>query len=134
LYRDVASSVDWLKRALGLEELFRAEGPGGQIVHVELRSGAGVVMVGAAVSDRKPFEPGPTWVYLVVDDPDDRFERAVAAGAVVVQPPEDECYGFGSRGCRVLDPEGHQWSLSTRRPSLQLGERQSTPSVADRPD
>jgi len=46
---------------------------------------------------------------MVVDDPDAAFERAVAAGASVVRPVEDQPYGW--RVGRILDPFGHHWEI-----------------------
>ncbi len=46
---------------------------------------------------------------LVEDDPDAAFERAVAAGAAVVSPVEDQPYGW--RVGRVVDPFGHHWEI-----------------------
>lgn len=46
---------------------------------------------------------------LTVDNPDAVFERAVAAGATVVWPIEDQDYGW--RIGRVIDPFGHHWEI-----------------------
>ena len=46
---------------------------------------------------------------LTVDDPDAVFERAVAAGATVFWPMEDQDYGW--RMGRVVDPFGHHWEI-----------------------
>jgi len=46
---------------------------------------------------------------LVVDDPDDVFDRAVAAGGKVVWPVEDQDYGW--RIGRLADPFGHHWEI-----------------------
>jgi PhnB protein len=46
---------------------------------------------------------------MVVEDPDAAFERAVAAGAAVVQPVGDQPYGW--RVGRIVDPFGHHWEI-----------------------
>jgi PhnB protein len=46
---------------------------------------------------------------LVVDDPDDVFDRAVAAGGKVVWPVADQDYGW--RIGRLADPFGHHWEI-----------------------
>ena len=48
-------------------------------------------------------------IVLTVDDPDAVFERAVAAGAGVMWPMEDQDYGW--RMGRVVDPFGHHWEI-----------------------
>ena len=46
---------------------------------------------------------------MVVDDPDTAFARAIAAGATVVRPVEDQPYGW--RVGRIVDPFGHHWEI-----------------------
>lgn len=46
-----------------------------------------------------------------VDDVDDAYARAVAAGAKGLREPADQFYG--SRSGSILDPWGHRWSLET---------------------
>ena len=56
---------------------------------------------------------------ITIDDPDTLFNRAVAAGAAVVWPIEDQDYGW--RIGRVCDPFGHHWEIGKplqSRPSL----------------
>lgn len=50
---------------------------------------------------------------MVVEDPDVAVERAVAAGATVVWPVEDQPYGW----CvgRIVDPFGHHWACTSTR-------------------
>ncbi len=57
--------------------------------------------------------PGTAACYVVTDDPDALHERAVAAGAEVIQPPHDTDHG--SRDFAVRDPEGNLWSFGTYR-------------------
>jgi uncharacterized glyoxalase superfamily protein PhnB len=49
----------------------------------------------------------------VSDQPDALYERAMAAGAELVQGLRDEDYG--ARGFSVRDPEGNIWSFGTYR-------------------
>ena len=75
--------------------------------------------------DDGPFgqrAPGNDSVYVVCDDPDGLFDRAVAAGAEVVRGLRDEDYG--SRGFTVRDPEGNLWSFGT------YGEGVMAPTIA----
>jgi PhnB protein len=46
---------------------------------------------------------------IIVDDPDALFARALAAGATVVWPVEDQHYGW--RIGRLMDPFGHHWEI-----------------------
>lgn len=85
------------------------------VEHAEMRwPRGGGIMLGTAGKDGGPFgsrTPGNDSVYIVCDDPDPLFARAVAAGATVVRGLVDEDYG--SRGFTVADPEGNLWSFGT---------------------
>jgi uncharacterized glyoxalase superfamily protein PhnB len=50
-------------------------------------------------------------VLVEVDDVDEHFERATAAGATILSEPEDVA-DFGVRHYRAEDPEGHRWMFS----------------------
>jgi predicted enzyme related to lactoylglutathione lyase len=53
------------------------------------------------------LSPAPTWYW---EDVDAAWQRAVAAGAEVIYPLEDQFYG--ERGGRLRDPSGQQWMMS----------------------
>ncbi len=66
------------------------------------------------MSDGKSMTPPalggtPVTIHLTVTDVDDKFQRALDAGATVVMPLEDQFWG--DRYGVVRDPFGHQWSL-----------------------
>ena len=52
-------------------------------------------------------------ICLYVTDSDAVFQRAVAAGARVERPIQDQFYG--DRSGTVIDPFGHKWTISTHR-------------------
>jgi PhnB protein len=57
---------------------------------------------------------GATGSFMVyVPDVDAAIDRAVKAGATLVQPPEDQFWG--DRMGTVLDPFGHKWMLGTHK-------------------
>lgn len=51
-------------------------------------------------------------VVVLVDDVDDHFRRARAAGAVIEHEPADQPYGQREDSAR--DPEGGRWYFATR--------------------
>jgi uncharacterized glyoxalase superfamily protein PhnB len=59
------------------------------------------------------LEPGSFGAYVVTDDPESLYARAVAAGATSVREPFDTEYG--SRDFTVRDPEGNLWAFGTYR-------------------
>jgi uncharacterized glyoxalase superfamily protein PhnB len=110
-YVDAKAAMTFLTEAFGLERVQAYEDGDGRLVHGEMRYGNGVVMLGTAEA---ATTPGPTGIYLVVDDVEAHHARAVAAGADIVYPPEDT--EFGTRRWRARDPEGYEWSFGTYAP------------------
>jgi uncharacterized glyoxalase superfamily protein PhnB len=116
-YRDAMAAIDFLEHAFGFERGDVHQGDDGTVHHAELRFAGEWIMLGSTTdgSDgRLALENGPTWVYVVVDDPDAHHERAVAAGAEIVRELTNEDYG--SRGYTARDLEGNVWSFGTYRP------------------
>jgi uncharacterized glyoxalase superfamily protein PhnB len=108
-----AEAIDFYARAFGAEQLGEAfSGPGGELIHVVIRIGDSVVMLtGESDAARAPGR-GPVSAIMATywEDVDAAWERALAAGAEVLFPLEDQFYG--ERGGRLRDPFGHHWMLS----------------------
>ncbi|WP_425334522.1 VOC family protein [Prescottella agglutinans] len=112
-YANARAAIVFLVEAFGFEEK-AVYGEGDRVDHAELAWPAGGgVMLGSVRPDSvlADLPAGVGAVYLVADDPDALFTRAVDAGAVVVQGLKDEDYG--SRGFTCRDPEGVYWSFGT---------------------
>jgi PhnB protein len=116
--RNGAAAIDFYRDAFGAEELGeRFTGPGGELIHAEVRIGDSVVMITDEGDDGGPAK-SPESLGGVVSaimalywaDVDAAWDRAVAAGAKVVYPLADQFYG--ERGGRLRDPFGQQWMLS----------------------
>jgi PhnB protein len=115
IVRGAAQAIDFYQRAFAAVECLRMLGPDGTtIAHAELRIGESMLMLadeaGAALG-RSPHALGgtPFCFVMYVADVDAVFHRAVAAGASVLQPPENKFYG--DRSGVIVDPFGHQWAL-----------------------
>src|SRR5437588_5501586 len=83
---EAAQAIDWYKKALGAEEVTRAVGPDGKIMHAEIRIGDSPIMLNDEMGGGKSAKamggsPASLWVY--VENCDALFNRAVAAGAKV---------------------------------------------------
>ena len=105
---DAGAVIDFLRAALGAEELRRFEGPDGGIVHAEVRVDDGVVMLGEAPEGSHAT---PCHVHVYVPDVDAAYEAALAAGGESVQAPvrkDDPDRRGGVRG-----PGGNTWWVST---------------------
>ncbi|MGH2955250.1 MAG: VOC family protein [Solirubrobacterales bacterium] len=123
-YGDAERAVDWLEVAFGFELIFSVPGDGGGVLHAELRTLEGdiIMVLSTQLSTRRSRSPrslGGTAqsVYLVTSDVDGLHERAAGAGAEVFNRPRDT--GYGREFC-CLDPEGHIWTFGTYRPDASI--------------
>jgi PhnB protein len=114
---DGAAAIDFYTTAFGAQEIGeRFTGPNGQLIHAEIRIGDSVVMITQDAGDgpaRSPQQLGGIVTCVMAlywKDVDTAWERAVAAGAEVIYPLEDQFYG--ERGGRLRDPFGQQWMMS----------------------
>ena len=119
-----AAAIEFYKRAFGAEELFRFEA-GGRIAHAEIRIGTSPIMLsdgmgGMGYKDPKALGASTVGIMLYVDDADAVFERAVAAGAQVHMPVEDQFYG--DRSGNLADPFGHLWTIATHKEEVPPAE------------
>lgn len=100
--------MEFLKRALGAEELSRHASPQGIIRHATMRIGDSMIEMGEA---HGPYQPMPSMFYLYVESADESYQRAIEAGAKSISAPGDQPYGDRVGG--VADPFGNQWFLAT---------------------
>lgn len=120
---DGAAAIEFYGQAFGAAEIGdRFTGPDGRVIHAEIRVGDSVVMItepGEAAEAASPESVGGVVTALLAtywEDVDAAWDRAVAAGAEVVYPLEDQFYG--ERGGRLRDPFGQQWMLAQRTENL----------------
>ncbi|HYH00244.1 MAG TPA: VOC family protein [Terriglobales bacterium] len=122
---DSNEAIEFYKRAFGAEEIMRMPGPGGRIIHAEIRIGDSVVMLSDEYPDmgnKAPINAGCTTAALMVyvPDVDASYAKAVAAGAKSAMPVENMFWG--DRYGQVIDPYGHRWSLATHVEDLSPAE------------
>src|SRR5262245_13860803 len=112
--RRAADAIEFYKKALGAEELFRLVEPSGRIGHAEIRIGSTTLMLSEEYPEMNIVGPealgGTTFsIHLHVDDADAWIDRAVRAGATVTRPAADAFYG--ERSGAIRDPFGHEWLI-----------------------
>ncbi|HSK91539.1 MAG TPA: VOC family protein [Euzebyales bacterium] len=116
-YDDAQAAITFLVDAFGFREAAVYHDDRGRVSHAELRwPEGGAIMLGDAGRDESEFSQMPTGcaaLYVVTDEPDAVYGRAVAAGAEVVRELREEDYG--SQGFSVRDPERNIWSFGTYR-------------------
>lgn len=113
-FKDVDRMMEWL-RAVGFTEHASYRNDADEVEHAEwLWPEGGGIMFGSDTTGIVR-NAGGSAIYLVTDDTDGAFERAVAAGATVARALEDNDYG--GRGGSVLDAEGNHWSFGSYQPA-----------------
>jgi PhnB protein len=99
---DAAAAVEFLRTVFDAVGQLQAGRP------TEVRIGDSVVMVTSAV-ERELF---PAFLYVYVDDADQVYCRALAAGAISLEAPLDTPYG--DRRAMVRDPFGNVFQIAHR--------------------
>ena len=127
IIKDAANAIEFYKKAFGATEVMRMPGPGGKVMHAEIKIGDSPIMMAdehPEMNARSPqsFGGSPISILLYVEDVDTTFGRAVAAGAKVVKPVQDQFYGDRSGG--VTDPFGHTWYIATHKEDISTAELQ----------
>jgi uncharacterized glyoxalase superfamily protein PhnB len=118
-YRDPMAALDWLERAFGFERSMLITDPDGVLAHSQMSYGDGYVMVGPewSADHQSPASLGgrntQTMHVHLAEDINAHHARARAAGARILQEPEDQFYG--DRTYRAVDPEGHIWTFAESR-------------------
>jgi uncharacterized glyoxalase superfamily protein PhnB len=109
VYPDVRAAVAWLSSAFGFAERTRV----GDSHRAQMSIGdAGAMIVADAHGEQQPPHQGAvTHVLKVrVEDVAAWYERALAHGARVIEPPTVQVYG--ERECTIEDLAGHRWQFS----------------------
>jgi uncharacterized glyoxalase superfamily protein PhnB len=117
-FRDADAMMRWLSEVGFVEHAtYRDEEDASIVVHAEWvwPDAAAGLMFGSERPEAFTPQTGAATAYLVVDDVAAVFDRAVAAGASVLQPVTSQDYG-GTSGS-VADPEGNRWSFGDYQPS-----------------
>jgi uncharacterized glyoxalase superfamily protein PhnB len=120
-YNDARAAMQWLCQAFGCVQLFSVPESGSYVRHARLKLGSNLIMVGSVrpgdgIASPTTLGSATQMLAVHVEDPDAHFERARAAGAKVLAPPNDT--DFGSREYHVLDLEGHPWTFGTFLPTV----------------
>jgi len=122
-YHDAPAAVEWLCKAFGFSPHLVVPDDGGGIAHAQLTLGNGMIMLGSV---RPPEEndglvktPGEADTntqapYIVIEQIDDHYRQAVAAGAEIVYEIADQDYG--GRLYTARDPEGYLWNFGSYNP------------------
>jgi len=123
IYDDVAAAVAWLSRVFGFSERewARHVGADGRVGRTQLQVFDSVITVGPpSVHGESPRRGVSSMLLVYVDELDQHYARASAAGATIVSPLEE--LPWGDRRYQAADPEGHQWTFAQHVRDVDLSE------------
>jgi len=135
-----AEALDFYQRAFGAKLKGSIPGPDGLVMHAEMSIGGAMIMLAdemppmnGGTPSKSPKNAGTTTggVMLYVKDVDAAFERAVAAGAKVTMPVDDQFWG--DRFGQLEDPFGHVWSLATHTRDVSMKEMRAAMAQMSQP-
>jgi len=114
---NAAAMIDFYKTVFGATETMRLQQPDGRIGHAELKINGGAIMLADEFPEMSFVSPktlggarSPVSLHLYVDNVDEVYKRALAAGATSLRAPEDQFYG--ERNAQIRDASGHCWDLA----------------------
>jgi PhnB protein len=109
---DGLALLEFAKQGLGAEEIMRAVMPTG--VHAEVRIGDTTLMMGGGLAGKEfPGSLQPNALHIYVEDADAVTQKAVAAGATLIDPVRDQEYG--ERSSAIRDQAGNYWYIATAK-------------------
>ena len=112
------SAMNFCAAAFGAVEQVRRPGPDGSAIHIAMRIHGAFLVVQSEFRNvnqsRVPSPDGssPVVIFVYVTDVDQAVERAVAMGATVLSPAQNQFWG--DRTARIMDPSGHVWTVASR--------------------
>ena len=115
--RDMHKAVNFYVDGLGFTLRGIMDSPQGPM-HAELRFRDTTLMLSPESREQRSFSANtigntPVTLYLLVEDVDDVFQKAVDAGGKVAMPVMDQFWG--DRSGMIADPEGNKWMIATHK-------------------
>ena len=124
---NAVEAIEFYKKVFGAKEVMRFNGPNGKVGHAELLIGDSKLMLSdigmsqnVTSSNISTHQNMNNTIHLYIKDVDKVIDKAIASGAKLIQAVEDKFYG--DRSGMIMDPYGHQWSVSTHFEDLSVKE------------
>jgi PhnB protein len=123
--KGAAKAIDYYKNVFGATVVVRMDGPDGKVGHAELQIGDSRIMLAdenPSMGNRSAESIGasPVSLYVYLPDCDKVVDKAVAEGAKILKPVQDQFYG--DRSGFIQDPFGHLWGVATHKEDVSAKE------------
>jgi PhnB protein len=125
---NAAGAIEFYKNVFGATVFVSMPGPGGKVMHAELKVGDSIFFVAdsmhpAGIRGAEPGRSNPMYLHIYVEDVDAVFGAALAAGAREDMPVQDMFWG--DRYGKLTDPFGQQWGIATHTEDVSPEEMKS---------
>jgi PhnB protein len=115
---DIKAAVSFYQKAFGFAKRGIMNGPDGKPIHAELTLRGTTLMLSPESPQRgarsaKTLGGSPVSLYLLTENADKTFAKALKHGATSVMPVTDMFWG--DRSGTVTDPDGNNWMIGTHR-------------------
>ena len=114
--KDIKAAASFYQKAFGFQKRGIMKGPDGQPMHGELRLRDTTLMLGGEMGGNKSAQSlggSPISLYLLVDNVDKVYAKALQLGATTNMPVTDMFWG--DRCCDITDPAGQRWMIATHK-------------------
>ncbi len=122
MFKDARKAIEFYKLAFGAQERYAMPGPDGKgVMHAEILIGDSVIMMGEenpqqSCKSAETIGSSPVSFYIYLDNVDEAFKTALAAGAKALMPVQEMFWG--DRAGMLQDPFGYSWWLATHTRDL----------------
>jgi len=114
-FKETTKAIEFYKKAFGAEQTMLMAGPGGSVMHAEIRIGDTTLFLADDMMGRgKTVESGQGVAFVphvAVEDADATWKRAIDAGCKEIMPLADQFWG--DRYGQLADPFGLVWAIIT---------------------
>jgi PhnB protein len=122
---DIPAAANFYQKAFGFTKRGIMKGPDNNPIHAELTLRGTTLMLGpenAGMGTRsaKTLGASPASLYLLVENVDKSFAKAVKLGAQAKGPVMDMFWG--DRCGNLVDPDGYHWMIGTHQADYSVKE------------
>lgn len=114
-FKEATKAIEFYKKAFGAEQTMLMPGPGGAVMHAEIRIGDTTLFLADDMMGRgTTVESGQAAAFvphLAVEDADATWKRAIDAGCKETMPLANQIWG--DRYGQLVDPFGLTWAVLT---------------------
>jgi len=116
-FRNVASAMEFYQNAFDAKELRRFSNDDGSVHVAEMTIQNALFRLHEETTKKRELSPktlnGTAVILgLFVENPDEVFTKAIAAGAEITEAIQD--YDYGYRQGNFIDPFGHRWTIEKK--------------------